>query len=803
MDLYLGIFLGFSAIASFLAIVGSIRLFLEAKIREEGEHMVRLNAELESYQNYRVYLRKWKRERLIHEVSRILDSINKILKFRFLLGNKRTSQLISFISSASQFATFLNSYIPDYVNYCKIEYADLFNEQKPPDDAQLEAIFKDDAHNLVVAAAGSGKTFALTNRIAFLVRKGIEPQKILALAYTKLARNEMERRLMQQYRITGVKVATFHSFGLRFTRMYGRDLRDRIVNGPKQRKYVNDLFDNMLDSRGEYAFLVLRFISNWKKHESQSNLNKRVDATEEGKYIAEDRTAVDSLAEWEIANFLFRNQVNYEHALEAAWAERSREHKQMEPDFTLTKYDICIENWGIDDTGEVAPWFRPDIEKDLDPTEKYKEEMVKKKEDYLRNKKKLIETFYSEYQNKTLIPKLEKQLLSYGVELRPLSDEQIREQIQEKILKEFRKNDPLTECIIRFINLGKLNGLSPSDVARKLEKSRFSQSQISFAKIAMPIWKKYQEWLQNEGRLDFNDMINEALKIARERKTQIKETYSHILIDEYQDITDNQVELIKCFLDPNLEKTSLFCVGDDWQNIFSFAGANVENIVEFDKDFISPERTLLETNYRCPKKIVDASNSSIVNNVFRIRKLVRAALDIDCKIFVCERPDFPFGNYDDWEEVTARQTIESIRDRKKANETVLVLSRYNYRLKYLRKTFFRAEKEGIRFRSIHGAKGAEADYVVILGCVESSMGFPTEIHDSTLFDLVRRSRGENEILEEERRLFYVALTRCKKEAYIFTSQKAKSRFVTEISDYLTSFGSDSLASPLQQQKKLP
>lgn len=771
------LFIGFLVIAVELAYtmfvwtVGSRLLEFEKRIGN-------LEGQVGSYRNYSKYLRIRKRIVLSRETGQISSFLHRLDNYKLFLGSSQKKRLFSCLDRVSQTMSFLDNFIPDYISHCKMKYADLFSKHNHPDDAQLEAVFKDDAYNLVIAAAGSGKTLTLTSRIAFLVKSGVEPRRILALAYTRQAREEMERRLMWEYGITGIHVSTFHSFGLRFARKYGVELKDRIVNKWKQSKYIKQLFDEMLEHDSHYRFLVYRFLATRKRFESNGSKNVH---SPEGKYVAQDKTPVDSMGEWEIANFLFRNQIVHKHAEEADWAERSREHKLMEPDFTLSDYDIYIEHWGIDCSGEVAPWFRPDIEKGLDPSAKYKADMEAKRKEYAVKHKTLIETSYCDYQNKNLISKLEKELLEHGVKLKPLTEDEIKEKLQ----KEINGYDPISEDIAKFINLGKSDGSTLADIVHKLDGGRWNQSQISFAKIVFPIWQKYQDWLERDGRLDFNDMINEALKIASNNRTQASKMYSHILIDEFRDITDNQVELIKCFLDPDFESTSLFCVGDDWQNIFSFAGANVEKIVEFDRDFPLPERTVLEINYRSPKKIVDASNDSILKNKYLFSKKVRSISDAPCEIYLCERPDLSFGNFDNWEELTAKQVLASILAKKKTGESVLVLSRYNYRKKYVKDHFRGSEKQGVRFLSIHSAKGTEADYVLILGCVQKPMGFPTEIRDSAIFDLVRKSRREDEILEEERRLFYVALTRCRREAYIFTAAKSKSLFVNEISQYLT------------------
>ncbi|MCL4517936.1 MAG: AAA domain-containing protein, partial [Thaumarchaeota archaeon] len=229
-------------------------------------------------------------------------------------------------------------------------------------------------------------------------------------------------------------------------------------------------------------------------------------------------------------------------------------------------------------------------------------------------------------------------------------------------------------------------------------------------------------------------------------------------------------------------KSHLFCVGDDWQNIFSFAGSNVYNILHFDEHFSYPEVSLIETNYRCPKNVVEVSNHAISLNGSQMKKQVISKSQLSYPIAIEEMPaDLSPAGYEKWEFEKARDLVKLLLRNRARGEKILVLSRYNPQLGALCLEFPNYESLDLDFLTIHRAKGKEADYVLLLGCVKGSFGFPSEIREEKLLDIAKNMiGGTDEKLEEERRLFYVALTRCKKQLYLFTSRRKRSRFVTEI-----------------------
>ena len=286
-------------------------------------------------------------------------------------------------------------------------------------------------------------------------------------------------------------------------------------------------------------------------------------------------------------------------------------------------------------------------------------------------------------------------------------------------------------------------------------------------------------------RSDFNDMIILALEVARKNREDLAHKYPYVLIDEFQDITDNQLELIKCIVGG--KDSHLFCVGDDWQNIFSFAGSNIQNILNFDSHFAFPEKSFIGTNYRCPKNVVEASNHLISLNRFQMRKDVTAKSNLSCQIVLVKMPEnLTSKEYQNWELNAVKDLLNRLLLKRASGERILVLSRYRDQLNRLAVEFPNSEEIDLEFLTTHRSKGREAEYVLLLGCIKGEFGFPSEIKGEKLLEIARKSQDEKvDKLEEERRLFYVALTRCKKELYLFTSSRAKSQFISEISQYVT------------------
>ncbi|MCS4538841.1 MAG: UvrD-helicase domain-containing protein [Thaumarchaeota archaeon] len=772
LNLLLEMIAFFLTIGIFLIILGKV---LARSISNADRRLEEIENDLNGYKSYGYYLPLSRRE--TSEVT--LNQATKFLKEPLwpFVSREQNKLADSCRQRANELKGFLEGYTQNYVEHNVKQHKDFFQD-KQLDQEQIASIVKDDLYNLAIAAAGSGKTRVLTTRIAYLTRRNVSPEKLLVLAYTNRAVEEMQRRLNGEYGVS-VDVHTFHSFGRKVLKTLWPEFRSGIADEEHQREHILETFNDLLSQNKSYAKALLEYSNS----RSEPDVEDFDDAEKYYRYLVQQQYTtlnsirVKSIAERDIANFLFLNQAEFKYEPIAKWADRSREFRQYQPDFYLPKYEIYIEHWAVDKAGNVPHWF--DLSKTREVTSRrYSAQRKWKLKQFHKYRRELIQTFYYQWADGSLIEQLEQQLRDRGVELRELGLQELIKKVGEYI----PHKNTLVEFIINFINTAKSSGLGIPEIKTKLQNDLATRKQRRFANLVLPVWERYETWLRQNDMVDFNDMINYALRVAREQKDLVKERYSHILIDEFQDITSTQLELIKCFVSENGD-TKLFCVGDDWQNIFSFAGSNVEHIVHFEEHFPCPEVTPITTNYRCPKNIVEAANSSISNNKSKVPKKVRASSEQTYPIEVYEIPRGHGEEYDNFEFQASKNLIEELLRKKEKDETIMVLSRFNFRIKSLELEF---PNPSVRFLSVHKAKGTEADYVILLGCVRGLYGFPSEVNDANILDLARSGkRSQRDRYEEERRLFYVALTRCKKRLFLFTSSKSRSPFLKEIELSLT------------------
>lgn len=581
-----------SGVLIFLALVLVLEIKLARTIRLVGQQLEQIEQQLTEYRTFIKYLRRKDRMTRAEKLGLILRSLRFLRTYRWFLRRQQRAMVESYYVVWRELTVFLGNFIPQYTKSEVERHKDFFYGRSFDRD-QIEAIVKRDTHNLVIASAGSGKTRTLTARVAFTIKCESNTAGILALAYTKSAAEEMRSRLKAEYGISDATVKTFHSLGRQLAKL-SPNFRTDVASSTKQLRFVRDAVDRLRSER-KFAMLFLNFALEWRTHESEpgdfSNLEKYYEYLRNQKYITLNEIQVKSIAERDIANFLFLSQVKFEYETTVSWADRNEEYRQYHPDFFLPEYGIWIEHWAVDRQGNVPAWFFAG--RSSDPSLRYKQGMDWKRDQFKRHGRRLVETYNYRWAEGTLVSDLRRQLQEKRVELRELTRREILDRIRELV----PLSDPFYELAFSFISKAKTNGLTISDVNSRLAHSSWSRKQRAFALLMSPIWQEYESLLKQNGMMDFNDMINFALQVAKQQNNQLATRYSHILIDEFQDITDPQLELIQSLLGDG-GNTTLFCVGDDRQNIFSFAGSNIYNILHFGKRFPYPEQTILSTNYR-------------------------------------------------------------------------------------------------------------------------------------------------------------------------------------------------------------
>lgn len=689
------------------------------------------------------------------------------------------------------FEAYISRYNQNYVKAQKVKLKEYFDnvEGKMLDEQQRTALITDEYSNLILAGAGSGKTLTILGKVKYLIeQKGVDSKNILLLSFTKKTVEELNERL--QKIDLGTKATTFHKLGYDIIKKYNPDVpvltNENTLKGIIEEYLKKDIFNNPTALQA-YIEYVACYMNIPEEDDNLGSLGEKLDL-EKGidmqtlkskceplNIVAKANLdtikgeKVKSVEELMIANFLYLNGVEYEYEKPYPFGP-----SVYRPDFYLTKYDIYLEHFGVDRHNR-AKWLSPFNE------QKYIEEMQLKRETHRTNNTILLETYSYYNTDKVLLQKLRQMLEDEGVVFKPRDFKSIYSKLSDND-KNF--GSELYKLIESFINLSKskrmnkdsLISMFPNNI--HLIKGFLFERQSMFLQFVIPILDKYNSVLEQRNEIDFNDMINRAADIVRANKPNYK--YQYIIIDEYQDISFARFNLINEIR--NLSAAKLICVGDDWQSIYRFAGSDISLFYNFDKYVGKYEKLLIESTYRNSQNLIDVSSKYIQKNPKQIQKNPKSKKE------PLEDPiKFVHYKYEEIEDVFINE-IEILVN-KYGNKSILVLGRHSFdinelikltqasRVKYIERTgkllVKGFEDVDISYLTIHKSKGTEADNVIILNLRNDILGFPNKMTDDPILsNLLNDSEGYR--FAEERRLFYVALTRTKNEVVLLIPPDASS-----------------------------
>ncbi len=480
---------------------------------------------------------------------------------------------------------------------------------------------------------------------------------------------------------------------------------------------------------------------------------------------------VRSFEELEIANWLCMNGITYEFEPVYVHISSDTGRKSYTPDFRLTACGVYIEHFGVrrkrDEDGNEFLTTAPYVDR-----EKYLIEMEWKRNVHTTYGTTLVETFSYEKTEGRLLPALEEKIASY-VDLNPIPLESILSQLSK--LGEF---DDFTKTLATFLRHFKGSDLTiemcKSEAGLRVDRKRES----AFLEIFERVYGEYQKRLGE--RIDFDDMISRATDYIKENR--YRSSFRHLLVDEFQDISTARANLLIALKkqDPDAR---IFAVGDDWQSIYRFTGSNINLMQNFGALFggILGEKTgihriaKLENTFRCVDRIANPARRFILKNPSQIEKnVIPAGTSSAPAISVLWSEKNCYGENLEQALIRISNQVEG------ESVTVLLIGRYNWlRPDDMEELNRRHTRLSIFFKSIHASKGLEADHVIILGAVSGRHGLPSEIVDDPLLDLALPQREPHEHAEE-RRVFYVALTRARESITIIVRSDRPSCFVKEL-----------------------
>jgi DNA helicase-4 len=685
-------------------------------------------------------------------------------------------------------------------------------EGKSLDTQQRKAVIIDEDNQLVIAGAGSGKTTTIAGKVKYLTTiQNINPQSILLISFTRKAADEMRHRIYNKMDID-IPVKTFNKLGLDVIAQVN-NLKPSIyeANGKSHLERISSFIDHAKESE-EYYSLLLDFISYYLKPykdiaefetdaEHNNYLNeqklegyKMVEKSRSNGQVLHYRERLKSQEEVFIANFLFRNGVNYEYEEKYRYKTASKQFGQYKPDFYLPDYNVYIEHFGVDENWNVPDWFN--CKDGRSAKEVYNEGIEWKRQEHSNNSTTLVESYSWQQKKGILLLELQKSLEEVGVVFNPISNDELWLYLKENASKDI---SDFTQLLDTFLVLLKSNNEAISNLRKRALKEDNDRT-IKFLELFDPIFHSYQEYLLEEEEIDFSDMINNATCVIQENLYQ--SPYDYIIIDEYQDISKARFQLIKSLLDQK-PSTKLFCVGDDWQSIYRFAGSDIGLFTNFEGHFKSStlknysritQTSFIEYTYRFDNQLIDLSSNFILKNPNQISKKLKShhkSEEVPYSIFKHSDPDKKSKNL----HLALRKSLTEIAE--KNNDTsVLLLGRYDFERKNFLNGNFLIEKYNkvsnqyeyicnefpnlkIRFLTAHRSKGLEDDYVIITNCSSGTYGFPSEISDDPLLNFLL-SKTDQFPNGEERRLFYVAITRAKKHVSFLVNADYTSKFIDEI-----------------------
>ncbi|PLV62148.1 DNA helicase IV [Erwinia sp. B116] len=284
-------------------------------------------------------------------------------------------------------------------------------------------------------------------------------------------------------------------------------------------------------------------------------------------------------------------------------------------------------------------------------------------------------------------------------------------------------------------------------------------------RLMAPLLKAWKNALKEEGAVDFAGLIHQAVNILE--KGRFVSPWKHILVDEFQDISPQRAALLSALRRQN-SQTTLFAVGDDWQAIYRFSGAEMTLTTAFHHYFGEGDRCVLDTTYRFNQRIGEVANRFVQSNPHQLKKPLNSLTKGGAKA-VQLLPD------DQLEAL-----INKMSGYVKSGERVLLLARYHYlRPPLLDKAATRWPNLTLDFMTIHASKGQQADYVILLGLSAGKEGFPAAARESVM-EAALLPQAEDFPDAEERRLAYVALTRARHQVWLMVDRQQPSAFVAEL-----------------------
>lgn len=762
------------------------------------------------------YLNKYKKfmTKDIYITSNMYDTFTNKYKYLYDCLDKNTCEYKNILKIINDKNKLLRKHNRKYVDNKLIKYKSYFdnmfndiNKNIILDKSQREAIICDEDNLLVLSGAGSGKTTTISAKVKYLIDiKNIKPDKICVITFTKKAKEELDYKINKIFN-SNVDIYTFHSLGLKIIKYYYKNKDIDIIDEKGQYKIICDYIkNNLFKNKDKFSLFFDAFknktsfseeyklFDNYYDYHNYMYKRKYINSnTTMDNYIKEQakrrRNYLKTLngeyckskEEVDIANFLYLNNIDYQYEKSYKKLDNLKIYK---PDFYIEQNNNCnyIEHFGIDKVNKTNNHYT-------------KEELT----NYLKNMKlkekyhcdeKIEDLFIITYSKvlgkRNYLSVLKDSLIKKGYVLSKKDNNLVYERLKDTSEDRYINNF-VNRIVIPFISYFKRSNYKLEDFKNIKTDNDLLNKQI---RVISDIYLNYESKLREKNLIDFEDMINISYKVMPYIKEKnLGVDYKYIIIDEYQDVSMQRFNLTKRI--EELFKSKIIAFGDNYQTIFGFSGSRIDLMTEF-RNYLSDAKQIPIPNvYRNSQELIDVATKFINKNSKQIKKKLISNKRLINPIELYIYNDSNYINTNINKSIILSNILDKIYlSNNKSN--VLLLERYNNDIDTIlnNNLFIRKNHENIIYKkhedmkidylTIHKSKGLEYDNCILINAIDDKYGFPSKIEDEEIIKLLKPKIEENIFYPEERRLFYVAMTRTKNKLYILVPKSKTSSFIREI-----------------------
>lgn len=750
----------------------------EKKHRERLETISRLAPDVEAalaevctFYSYSHYITESERAALEEKYTALNQDVSAIISCKELEESPQKDSFLRFHKAMSDTKGHKKAnndhFIENQLKGC-VQYFDTVLAY-PLDQQQREAVVSLEDNVLVISSAGSGKTMTTVGKVRYLIDvQHVPAEKILLITFTRKAAESLSERLGEKK----LKCRTFHKLALDIIgeatgekpTITPPDFSVQVYHKLSQENpaFKAAIADYIIRSRytmrDQYEYTSMQeYMQDRQKHGIQAFFKDM-----DGRPVF-----CKSDEESQICDFLGSRGIKFRYEEKYEVNTVDAEYRQYCPDFSIyidgpdgqTKR-VYLEHFAVNEYDRCPSFFSAEDEF------KYKQGIQWKRQLHQQNGTTLLETSSAGFHRGDVFQILTKQILDLGAVFSKATSQSVSREL-------VRQEENILAMLTSFNFLLKSRDRTMDDITRQVGRG---PDAITVNDIIAPFVEAYRQMEEENNEVDFTDAIIRATELCNNGH---RPDYDYILVDEFQDISMDRYRFLQA-LRRKTPLTKLFCVGDDWQSIYRFAGSDMALFKQFEQFFGYTKKCLMETTYRFGEPAIAESSKFILANPEQAVKNVHSfKLDAETKL--------DFLSTDGREGVV--ETVKYLADKIPADKEILLLGRYSFDVNILKNTelvvhdtkdriYVTYGQRQMNFMTVHQSKGLECDYIILLNCNGGTIGFPSQISDSPVLKYVL-SEPDAYAFSEERRVFYVGITRAKKHTWVLYDINNPSPFVKE------------------------